>query len=538
MTIEKLVAGQKGSVLNSTGGQVRDTVNALVDAVNNSSARTLSNGVFLVDFPEKPDAGEWINDAITYAFNNKFDYVQLPNDGRSLIVNTTIRLRRGVALLGGAVFDNQNGTVLTRGANFAQPVIATDKWFEPANPVESHYYAIEGICIKGNKANNSTLVEALAFWGVFVGSYIDNLFILENLGPAISYSRGYDCKHGLVWINNCTVGSRAAIEIDQTLTAAGPMGILEFDSLYVENTGLDAAAGSPQTTATNRGDAIKAGNIGRLSITNLHAEACDAVLNVTHGTNDCVTIAQFSGAWLGDNARLNSYIYMSQSIRGLDIGKGRTTDKSAGYKIIGVSSGVASSNQYKDVPSPNPVFGGISVSTLDAGYISNTIAYNNFTQEVVGGVSSLSHRLQTSNTDATRYHFIKGASSIFSIGSRFNQTGDVDFISIESTGNAGDKITLLQPARIAQRSTAGSVSSRSIYEFTNGSQVGPCYQRVGGSNDGGDYICTAKQTNDAAAPAENALYIGQIFITKGSTPRQAYIAVQVGTGATDWRQIT
>lgn len=32
MTIEKLVAGQKGSVLNSTGGQIRDTVNALVDA--------------------------------------------------------------------------------------------------------------------------------------------------------------------------------------------------------------------------------------------------------------------------------------------------------------------------------------------------------------------------------------------------------------------------------------------------------------------------------------------------------------------------
>lgn len=32
MTIEKLVAGQKGSVLNSHGGQVRDAVNALIDA--------------------------------------------------------------------------------------------------------------------------------------------------------------------------------------------------------------------------------------------------------------------------------------------------------------------------------------------------------------------------------------------------------------------------------------------------------------------------------------------------------------------------
>jgi hypothetical protein len=32
VAIEKLVAGQKGSVLNSHGGQVREAVNALIDA--------------------------------------------------------------------------------------------------------------------------------------------------------------------------------------------------------------------------------------------------------------------------------------------------------------------------------------------------------------------------------------------------------------------------------------------------------------------------------------------------------------------------
>lgn len=46
MTIEKLVAGQKGSVLNSHGGQVRDAVNALIDEVTYGYAAVAAQSQF------------------------------------------------------------------------------------------------------------------------------------------------------------------------------------------------------------------------------------------------------------------------------------------------------------------------------------------------------------------------------------------------------------------------------------------------------------------------------------------------------------
>jgi hypothetical protein len=512
-------------------GDLADAVNEIVD-INGR------RGVSLTSYPENADAGEWINTASADALSKGYDYVLLPTDGVPLVVSSTIRLRRGVALVGGATFDNQSGTILKRADNFGGPVIATDKWFEPAEPVDSHYYAIDGICIDGNKANNSVSVEAVAFWGVFVGSYIDNVFILDNFGPALSLEKNYDVYVGLLWVNGCVVGSRAGVEIDQTLSASGPIGIVEFNSLYVENLAVTLAGGLPKTTPTNRGVAIKVGNVGRLNIANYHFESADVGIQVTHGTNECVRIGQWSGAWLGDAARINSFIQLDVAAQTLDVGCGKVANKEAGYKWLGLAAGVISGNQYKEVASTLNRWGGVKSSISNPSVSIGAGFWGNLVQEVVGGSSNVTYRMQTSTTDATRNHYLKGAGSNLSIGSRHTQAADVDFILIESTGNTGDKIRILQPAVMPSRASAGGVSTKSLYEFTNGAQVGLCYQRVGGTADGADYIATVKQTGATSAPTENALYIGQIFVTRGSAPRNAYIAVNVGTGATDWRLIT
>ena len=202
---------------------------------------------------------------------------------------------------------------------------------------------------------------------------------------------------------------------------------------------------------------------------------------------------------------------METTVIELGLGCGKAPTREAGYKWLSLSASVIASNQYKEYVSASARFGGVRSSLADKSISVGDTVWGNVVQEVVGGSSNITYRMQTSTADVTRNHYLKGAGGILSIGSRLLQAADVDFLSIESTGGAGDKIRLLQPFVIPSRSTAASVTAKSIYELTNGSQVGPCYQRVGGSNDGGDYLVTVKQTSDAVPPTENALYIGQII---------------------------
>lgn len=69
MVIEKLVAGQKGDVLNSHGGQVRDAVNALIDALDASYTLVNVSSYGVVE-GNTSDQSQKIQDCIDFAYTN------------------------------------------------------------------------------------------------------------------------------------------------------------------------------------------------------------------------------------------------------------------------------------------------------------------------------------------------------------------------------------------------------------------------------------------------------------------------------------
>lgn len=109
MTIEKLVAGQKGSVLNSTGSQVRDTVNALVDAVSSAGIST--------DKPKQIMPSDWAGFRLSSSLGSKL-YGTLSGASKSIIIYDTVN------------FTTQTITTFTDASQPSEVIAITESlWF-------------------------------------------------------------------------------------------------------------------------------------------------------------------------------------------------------------------------------------------------------------------------------------------------------------------------------------------------------------------------------------------------------------------------
>lgn len=365
--------------------------------------------------------------------------------------STGIHLKRGFSVSGDSVFDDQTATTFVKAAAMNDPVIATDKYY---GGIATHYYAIEGICIEGNrltKTGGAVRKEAIAWWGVFVGSYINNVFVLNNYGSGISLEYSYDTKIGLLWINGCDVGTGAAFEIDQQLhNPSGPTGLIEIDSLYTENVYRESANGDPRTTASNRGHGIKAGMIYRLSINNLHQEAVDAGVELTHGTCYSINILNHSISWCGrPTGRMAAHYWNDVVPHVYNVGPVVVGDQYSGFAYFDCSTDVFNGGQVSKIPANVQRWGGMSFVSL-AGQKADLYAVQvvgNMTRKSIGNQVTNYGKYQIESGVAARYHYDKVDGDYWSFGSTSNQASnaEVPFFRIESYGNAGDRVTFHKP---------------------------------------------------------------------------------------------
>ncbi len=362
------------------------------------------------------------------------------------LVSDTLQLKRGKGFIGTSTFDDQNNAVIKRADGMNKAVIATEKYFGGAT---THYYALKGITVDGNKDNQTIAHPAIAYWGVFVGSILDNVFVIDNFGAGLSLEHDYDLYIGLLWVNGCVVGTGASIEIEQTESAAGPIGLIDCESIYVENTYVTLGGGSPRTTPANRGAAIKAGNIGRLALAALHTEACDVSLHLTHGTVDTISISHQSSAWCGDPAKLNSQMHFEAPIATGYFGPCKTVNPSAGYSWLSLDATQKASNVLPEVISTNSRWGGIRTSSSSAqAFISANAKTTGDTEtSAVNAASSITHkiRVKEESIDADAYYFTKAAGDFINHGAKKNQGSEKVFTRLESYGNAGDRLTDFVP---------------------------------------------------------------------------------------------
>jgi hypothetical protein len=366
-------------------------------------------------------------------------------------IMTGIRLYRGCSISGDSVFDDMTASKLVKAPTLAQPVIATDKYYGGG---ATHYYAITGICIEGNREtrpNGVARKEAIAWWGVFVGSYIDNVFVLNNYGTGISLEHSYDTKIGLLWINNCDVGNGGLLEIDQQLNnPGGPTGLIEIDCLYTENAYRETADGDPRLNPSNRGHGIKAGMIYRLSINNLHQESVDVGVELTHGVCYSVNILNHSISWCGrPTGRMAAHYWNNVTPHLYNVGPVVLGDPLNNYAFFDCSTDVFNGGQIAKIPMNTERWGGMSFVSLagQRAELYGTTFVGNETRRAIGNQATTYGKKQIVATNANRYHYERANGDYWQFGSSSNQAGnaEVDFFRIESYGNSGDRVTFLKP---------------------------------------------------------------------------------------------
>lgn len=384
--------------------------------------------------------------------------------------STGIHLERGFSISGDSVFDDQTATVFVKAPTMATPVIATDKYY---GGIATHYYAIRGICIEGNRLTRTGGVsrkEAIAWWGVFVGSYIDNVFVLNNYGAGISLEYSYDTKIGLLWINGCDVGDGAEFEIDQQLhNPGGPTGLIEIDCLYTENAYRESADGDPRTTPSNRGKGIKAGMVYRLSINNLHQEAVDAGVELTHGVCYSVNILNHSISWCGRPSHRMAAHYWNDVVPQIyNVGPVVVGDQSAGFAFFDCSVNVFNGGQVARIPTTVQRWGGMSFVSLAAqkADIHGALFAGNVTRRAIGNQSSTYGKMQIVSDNVNRYHYERANGDYWQFGSTSNQASnaEVDFFRLESYGNAGDRVRFMKPF---------TIPTLSVTDFTDALYITP-----------------------------------------------------------------
>ncbi len=463
--------------------------------------------------------------------------------GARLALAAPIDLQRGTFLRGAGTFDTMPGVgckfFLLPGSNC--PMLRTP--LAAGTGVATHFMGVENLLFDGNKANQTAESIAMQFYGAFVGSWLRNVCMLNTLGPAIVMQGGTDVDVSHLWIVGSTVADGYAFDTNLDLSGSSLSGLLQMDNVYIENTGIDKTI-DPKTNPETRGKNARLRRLASAYIASLHTEGAVNALDI----DQChtVRIGKITGANIGNATATDPALvrYINANTRAVSIGTmflGQVTGTPA---LIRKATGVTS-NYLQDVPyTTNPYVVGYEAQNdrlngskrqLQTSFANQAFVTKN------GGFSTIGWFLYQADPDDTasaRSGLIDaglGPKLTSSIGQPSNTLKD--FLSVVSTGNALDRILLSDPLLVGARTTAADIPAGCVYRMSAATVGGTAlvYQRAAGANVAADTVVTAQR--GAATPTANADYLGQVFLDL-SAARRAYIAVNTGTGASDWKPIT
>lgn len=462
----------------------------------------------------------------------------------TFLISAPIQLRRGVMLQGAGPFDTRANAstkiLLKSGSNCAMlqtPAAALGQ------AEATHFMALENLLFDGNKTGQTTEVTAgvVQFHGAWVGSWIRKVFIYNTLGPGLTLDKGSDLTIDDVWIQGVQTATGYALDTNQSLSAGTAQGLITIGTLYVENTS-NKAGGDPRNVEGDRGKAIRLNKTVVVSANYLHIEGA------SHGVDldgaQLVNINSISASSFGSTLATDSALirYLT-TIRALNVNTFRAYNQTANTKFVALGQGVSSGNIVQELPIENTTtpFAVNYSSRNAAGYgvgRSAPVVFSQLVgQQLVGGATSSYYRYY--NSDLSVSHYSKHQGEYLRFGSSWGDGIERDMLELRKASSlAGNYLRVYDPFVLGERAAASSIQAGAVYRITTsiGFGVGPVYQRVAGATDGTDAIMTAQR--GVGAPTVNAAYIGQVYVDISASPRQAYIAVNFGTGASDWRQIT
>lgn len=403
----------------------------------------------------------------------------------------------------------------------------------------THYYALQNIMFNGNQDGQTEEHDIVEFWGAWVGSYIKSCFIFNGYGQGLTLSGGSDPFIDDLWIQGCTTENGYGMAVNQGLSGTTRAGLIYCGSIYIENIS-NKKDGNPRSVKEDRSKGIYINRAVKFICNSMHLEGvrygCDLE------SNHMISVESTTSSWIGLDSDTDTGVfrYIDNGTRAVRLGLIYSSQISTNLKFVSLKSGVTSNNLLPEYPVVNGnTFGsGYSASSISTEFqrISSGVFANKGGVSPVGAASSI--YLGLYNSALTDRYYCKRSSNMMMIGSTVNQSGDVEFITIISVGNEGDRVLINKPLVLPERSLPTQIRSGSIWNADSdfGGGIGPVYQSETGTTGGSDFICTAKRAS--AAPTNNADYIGQIYVNIAASPRVGYLAVNVGTGASDWKQIT
>lgn len=466
-------------------------------------------------------------------------------------ISAPINIKRGIRLRGCGPFDDSNNNSIIRLANGANCTMVQTP--AAVGGSATHFMAIEDIGFHGNGLNQTVEQVAIKFYGAWVGSWIRNIAIYEAYGTALEFENGSDVQVDHVWIlGTISPSGKYALSINPSDTIKG---LMNFNHLYVEWC-MNKKNGNPFLNENDRGNGIRVSNVVSCHMQEVRVEATRRPIDLVAGLE--VRLDHLHAIAIGHSADADTcfvrhvgsspsicYIgtlFVEQSQVPLTI---RPIRKSTGMNNPFVPEQLTSlsySGQYISTQD----FGPGTTTTSDWKWLKQmpTLFTNGVGIESVDNWNPLYFKFfNGSNGDyQTRYAFLKDENNTFSIGSTYDQPSNAErtFLKFFSYGSNYDHVEFpTGPIHLAgTRASAQDIPDGSLWQSTSAYEggAGLVWQRIFGNNGGGDMVVSARR--GAGVPAVNAGFIGQMWIDVTASPRQAYIAVNVGTGPTDWRLIT
>lgn len=524
--------GAAHSEARDVDDKLRET-RSILDFVPQNQRSAIRNGT------STWDAGEVIN----YALRESPGRILVPAGAR-LSTGRPVDLQRGSWLAGDAPFDTRPGygckIALLDGSNceLLRTPYAVD------GTTQTHFMGISDILFEGNKAGQTAEVSGgvIKFWGAFVGSWLDRVFIKDTLGTSLDFRGGSDVAVSHLWIGGCATATGYALDTNAELTGSITGGLLQFDNLYVENTSIDKNFDAKANEAY-RGKNVRLRRLVSAHIKEIHTEGAAVAIDLDR--NHTVRIGKITGFNIGSTSESESSLvrHIGGMSRAVSIGTMQYASAVNGAYMVRKSAALASNNavpEVKNIPIPF-VTGYTSAADNLQSYekAARTSYANMLGVEKIAAYPEVTVNLFWGDADdstTTRSRFKeRGLGPV--ISSSISQPGNTekDFISVRSSGGSGDSITVSDPLKLGSRSTAANVGAGMIYfgSALPGVGTGPVFQRVAGLASGADALATVIRSN--GPPTGGATFFGQFLVDETTpVPKKVYMATSIAGSVSDW----
>lgn len=447
--------------------------------------------------------------AIQTAMNDTVRYKILVPEG-IYIVNKTIIHKRGKIFVGKGGLDTGKCAVIKLANN------SNCKIYETVTG--THFMGIQNIKFDGN-AQNQTVSNTGVIFGGYITSFIKYIVVYNVRGSGLETYGDLKVEH--VWcIGNFALNGEYAWSINKDMdTSKFKGGLHNYDHIYIENN-LNKIDGSV-TNESDRADGILIKGVVSFNVNELHIEGCR--VPIVLDDNFLININVFHTANCGNSSYSeNTAILLKNPTKIITVGHSEHYKHNLSYlikKITGFShlnykdiviKSWSNSIRFCDFGVDNPTMSGLDVNNM-----------LNVTK--IDGYSYPGYKITLPRGNIS----IVGDDKFFKIITTIDGITKECLVSNPVTPSGDISLTLGGATYLGSKTDAGYLGYGAVFLMNNV----PVMSK--GSN---ATVSIATINKQSGSPTINSDYIGQIYVD--TTNKIGYLAVNTGTGALDWKQIT